>query len=414
MRPELAIVALFAIAAAVAIAARRLRIPYTVALVLAGIGLGAAKVLHAPHLTRELLYAVFLPGLVFEAAFHLEFRRYWANKLAIHALAVPGVVLAIVLTSLALGMAGRLGIADVGVRPAILFGALIAATDPIAVVALFKTLGAPKRLSVLVEGESLLNDGTSIVLFTIILAAFTGGDATIGHGALEFVKVVGLGLALGAAMGFIGAKVIERVDEPMIAITVTTVVAYGSFFVAEELHCSGVIATVAAGMICGNRHLARRDAADPDADADATSTSSRASGHLAVEAFWEYVAFALNSLVFLLIGIEVEIASVLAAYKPVVFAFVAVVVVRAAVVFLVSALLRGTRERLPWRWSVMVTWGGLRGALSMVLVLALPQDFDQRELLVTVTFGVVLLSIVLQGATAAPMLRALGLAASRD
>ena len=406
VRPELAIVALFAIAAAVALVARRLRIPYTVALVLAGIGLGAAKVLHAPHLTRELLYAVFLPGLVFEAAFHLELRRYWANKLAIHALAVPGVVLAIVFTSLALMGAGRMGIADFGARPALLFGALIAATDPIAVVALFKTLGAPKRLSVLVEGESLLNDGTSIVLFTIILAAVTGGDATLAHGALEFVKVVGLGLALGAAIGFVSSKVIELVDEPMIAITVTTAAAYGSFLVAEELHFSGVIATVAAGMICGNRRLARRAAA--------ASTSSRASRHLAVEAFWEYVAFALNSLVFLLIGLEVEIASVLAAYKPVVFSFVTVVVVRAAIVFLVSALLRATSERLPWRWSVMVTWGGLRGALSMVLVLALPQGFERRELLVTVTFGVVLLSIVLQGATAAPMLRALGLAASRD
>ncbi|MGH7328286.1 MAG: cation:proton antiporter, partial [Polyangiaceae bacterium] len=136
------------------------------------------------------------------------------------------------------------------------------------------------------------------------------------------------------------------------------------------------------------------------------------STRIAVESFWAYVAFALNSLVFLLIGLEVRIGALLADWAPIVIAFLAVTVGRAAVVFAVSTLLRPTAERIPWTWSVMLTWGGLRGALSMVLALALPQDFPERDLIVTMTFGVVLLSIVVQGTTAGPLLRRLGLASS--
>jgi monovalent cation:H+ antiporter, CPA1 family len=401
MHLELVFVLLFAVATGVALAARWLRVPYTVALVVAGLVLGTARAFDAPHLTKQFLYAVFLPGLVFEAAFHLEFRRFLSNKIAINALAIPGVAASIALTALALTPVADALAFETGFsfRHALVFAALIAATDPIAVVGLFKTVGAPKRLAVLVEGESLLNDGTAVVFFTLVLGLVAGGPMSTGAAVLDFVRVVGMGAVVGLAVGFAISKVIQQVDDPMIEITLTTIAAYGSFVAAEQFHFSGVIATVAAGMLCGN-YGAR--------------TGMSPSTRIAVESFWEYVAFALNSLVFLLIGFEVRVEALLAAWKPILVAWVAVTAGRAVVIYAVTGLLARSRERIPWRWAGVITWGGLRGALSMVLVLGLAADFPHRELLVTMTFGVVILSILVQGVTMAPLLRRLGLVAARE
>jgi CPA1 family monovalent cation:H+ antiporter len=396
MHPETALIFLFTAATAVAIAARRLKIPYTVALVLAGLALGATRVIEGVHLTRELLYSVFLPGLIFEAAYHLKFSEFRQNARMILALAVPGVLVAIgatatlLITSTALApIAGGFGWPH-----ALVFAAIVAATDPIAVVALFRTLGAPPRLSTLMEGESLVNDGTAIVLTSIVYAAVRGGGLSVGAGVFQFVEVVLLGVAVGAAVGFGASQIIGSVEDPMIEITVTTIAAYGGFVAAEGLHVSGVIATVTAGMVLGSFGAPR-----------AMSPTSR----IAVESFWQYLAFALNSLIFLLIGLEVHASHLLADWRPILLAFGAVIGGRALVVLLASALLRRSREAIPWRWSLVLTWGGLRGALSMVLALALDPEFPHREIIVTMTFGVVLLSIVLQGTTTEPLLRALGL-----
>ncbi len=397
MHREPALILLLAAATAVAIAARRLKIPYTVALVLAGLGLGATRLIEGVHLTRDLLYSVFLPGLIFEAAYHLKFSEFRANARAISALAVPGVVVAIGATATLLMTSTSFASVESGFgwSHALVFAAIVAATDPIAVVALFKSVGAPPRLAVLMEGESLVNDGTAIVLTSIVYAAVRGGGLSVGAGVFEFVKVVGLGVAVGAIVGFAVSHVIHRVDDPMIEITVTTIAAYGGFVAAEELHLSGVIATVTAGMVCGSFGTG------------GMSPDSR----IAVESFWRYLAFALNSLVFLLIGLEVHASHLFADWRPILVAFVAVVGGRALVVFLASALLHRSREAIPWRWSLVLTWGGLRGALSMVLALAIDSDFPHREIIVTMTFGVVLLSIVVQGITTEPLLRALRLTA---
>jgi CPA1 family monovalent cation:H+ antiporter len=398
MHPEIAFVALFSIATAVALVARWLKVPYTVALVVAGLGLGAAHAFEPPHLTKELLYAVFLPGLIFEAAFALEFKHFWHNKLAIFSLAIPGLIAAIALTAVTLiPVANGLHFVDeFTVADGLIFASVIAATDPIAVVGLFKSLGAPKRLGVLVEGESLLNDGTAVVVFTLVMA-FVGGRAFSAPVAiLDFTRVVGMGVLIGATIGYAVSVVIHRVDDAMLEITLTTIAAYGSFVAAEHFHYSGVIATVTAGMLCGN-HAAR--------------TGMSPSTRVAVATFWEYLAFALNSIVFLLIGFEVRVEALAAAWVPIVVAYLCVTAGRAVVIFAVAALLRPTRERMPFSWATVQVWGGLRGSLSMVLVLGLPTDFAHRDLLVAMTFGVVILSILVQGVTMSPLLKRFGLVA---
>ncbi|MEJ2724734.1 MAG: Na+/H+ antiporter [Deltaproteobacteria bacterium] len=401
MSSETIFILLFMIATAVAIAVRRLNIPYTVALVLAGLLLGLVHAFRPPHLTKDLLYTIFLPGLLFEAAFHIDFQQFWRNRLSIASLAVPGVVAATALTTVILTpVADALDyVQNFSWRYALVFGALIAATDPIAVVAIFKELGAPKRLSILIEGESLLNDGTGIVFFTLSLSVATGVHTAVSGLALDFFKIVGFGLLFGGVVGVVVSQVTKQINEPMIEITLTTIAAYGAFVAAEHFGYSGVIATVTAGMTCGN--YGARVGMSP-------------STRLAIESFWEYVAFALNSIVFLLIGFEVHIRDLASSWQMILVAYLAVTVGRALVIFTVSTLLRRSRERIPWSWSVIVTWGGLRGALPMVLALSLPLDFPHRDLLVTMTFGVVIMSILIHGLTVSKFLKWLGIVTGQE
>jgi CPA1 family monovalent cation:H+ antiporter len=396
MSVEATFVILFAIATGVAILTRHLRIPYTVALVVVGLALGSFHLMEAPHLTKELLFAVFLPGLLFDAAFNLDAREFWRNRLAIGALSVPGVLVVIVITGfIVAGVIRGTGLdSEFTWRHGLVFGALVAATDPIAVVGLFRHLNAPARLRVLVEGESLLNDGTSIVLFTLILAFVSGVATSASDLLVRFASIVGAGALVGAVIGVAASRVIARVDDAMIEITLTTIAAWGAFIIGEQLHFSGVIATVTAGMVCGN--YGRRIGMSP-------------STQLAVQTFWEYVAFALNSVIFLLIGFEVGLGSLAASWRVIAVAFLAVLAARAVVIFGMTLLLRRSRESIPLKWGVALTWGGLRGALSMVLALSLAAGFPERSLLVTMTFGVVVASILVQGISMPWVLRGLGL-----
>jgi CPA1 family monovalent cation:H+ antiporter len=395
MEGEAVFVLLFVVATAVAIAVRRLSVPYTVALVFTGILLGVVRAFDSPQLTQALLFNVFLPGLLFEAAFHIEFDDFWRNRLAVAALAVPGVVTAIALTAVVLPPVAHLAGFAEGLhwQHALVFGALISATDPIAVVAIFRRLGVPGRLSILLEGESLLNDGTAIVFFTLSLAVVSGTAVTASALAIDFVRIVGLGALIGAGVGVLISQIIRQVDDPMIEISLTTIAAYGSFLAAEHFEYSGVIATVVTGLLCGN--YAARVGMSP-------------STRIAVEAFWEYVAFALNSIVFLLIGLEVHFRALLGYWEAILVAAVVVTLGRGFVIAAVTALLARTRERIPWKWTAVLTWGGLRGGLPMVLVLGLPASFPQRDAIVAMTFGVVVISILVSGLTMSPLLRRLG------
>ena len=392
------IILLYCVATVVAIVTQRLRVPYTAALLVVGVAFGALHVVEIPHLTRELLFALFLPGLLFEAAYHLEVHELRDNAWAIAALAVPGVVLAIVLTAVLLvGGAALLGGTALGWTTALIFGGVIAATDPVAVTALFRAVAAPRRLHVLVESESLLNDGTSIVFLTLMLGYFAGDTPTVMSLAGGFVRIAGGGALVGLVIGWIISHIRTRLDDAAIEITLTTIAAYGSFVLAEQLHLSGVIATVAAGIVCGNtgRHHAMT-----------------AGTRMAVDSFWEWLAFALNSAVFLLLGAELSGSMLLRGWRVALLAAVAAISARAIVVALVGLLLKRTREHIPRAWQGVIVWGGLRGALSLVLALALPIGLGDRPLIVTLTAGTVMLSLLGQGTTMGMVLRRLGIASA--
>jgi CPA1 family monovalent cation:H+ antiporter len=388
------IILLYCVATVVAIITKRLRVPYTAALLLVGVALGASHVVELPHLTQELLFAIFLPGLLFEAAYHLEIGELRANAWAITTMAVPGVASAILLTAAFLMLAATVSGATMagGWTTALIFGGVIAATDPVAVTALFREVAAPRRLHVLVESESLLNDGTSIVFLTLMLSYFAGEAPTPLALVIGFVRIAFGGAAIGFVIGWLISHVRNRLDDAVIEITLTTIAAYGAFAMAEHFHCSGVIATVVAGVVCG--HTARHLPNTPDT-------------LKAVDSFWEWLAFALNSAVFLLLGSALTSSVVVSEWPLIVIGALAALAARGVVVGVATLGLSRTHERVPRAWSLVMVWGGLRGALSLVLALALPETIGDRPLIVALTGGTVMLSLLGQGMTMPLLLRKL-------
>ena len=403
------VLALLLIAAIVGMGARRLRLPYTLALVVAGIGLG---LVHLPelsniHLTPDLLLAIFLPALLFEAAYHVEFSKFRRNAGIVSVLAIPGVVISVVVTAfLAWPLTALVGL-ELTLGACFLLATMIAATDPISVLALFRSLGVNRRLYLLVEGESLLNDGIAVVAFIIvaaILGVATGhGDAHAVHGVAEavwfglktFVWMGGAGIAIGAVMGFAVSVLTRQIDDRLVETTLSFVLAYGSFLIAEHLHASGVLSCVAAGITLGS--FGSRFGMSP-------------ATRLAIADFWEFLAFFSNSMVFLLVGLELDVPALFAVALPVGAVFLALVIGRAVAVYSLTPL--GPKlgsEPIPMSWRHVMVWGGLRGSLSMVLVIGLPHEWAAREPLLLLVFGVVSVSLFLQGLTMGPLLSLLGL-----
>ena len=385
---ETLIIELLLIASLVAIVVRRLHIPYTVALVVVGLFLTTQSPLNF-ELTPELILALFVPPLVFEAAFHLNLTELRRNLTPILLMAVPGVLL----TTFIVGGIVSFG-TGLALPVALVFGSLVAATDPVAVVSLFRLLGVPKRLSVLVEGESLFNDGTALVLFNLMLAIAITGEFNLISGVLEFIKVAVGGVMLGLLLGWVISRLIARIDDYLIEITLTTVLAYGSYLLAEQLHFSGVLAVVAAGLITGNL------------GPQGMSPTTR----IVLYNFWEYITFLVNSLVFLLIGLDVDIWALFQSWQPIAWSIGAVLVARIIVVYGLGWITNRISEPVSMRWRHIIAWGGLRGALSLALALSLPATFgEDRFLLRTMAFGVALFTLLIQATTMRPLVRKLGI-----
>jgi CPA1 family monovalent cation:H+ antiporter len=377
--------------------ASRLRLPYTVAMVLVGLCVSILRAVTGHHLSGELepelILLVFLPGLLFEASFHLDLHQLRTNLRPILWLAIPGVLI----SALVVGLFARVGL-GLSLVEALLFGVLISATDPIAVVALFKELGVDKRLGVVMEGESLFNDGVAIVGYSILVGIAAGADSfSLVESLIGFVVTVAGGATLGIVAGFLFAELIKRTDEPLINIALTTILAYGTYLLAEEgLHglISPVIAVVVAGVIVGNYGSSGRHSA--------TSTTM-------IATVWEFVVFVINSAIFLLIGLQVEVTGLWGRIGAVTLIVAAVLGARAIVVYLLRLIINVKQPAIPLAWGHVMFWGGMRGAVGIALVLSLPAAIVSRELLITLAFGYVLFSVVVQGLTIKPLLNRLGL-----
>ena len=392
---------LLLIAAVVAMVARRLRLPYTVGLTLAGLALALAPISRDIVLTKELIFTAFLPPLIFEAAFHMHWRELKKDAPVVLLLATIGVLLASCITT-----AGIYFLAGWPLAAALLLGILISATDPVSVIATFKEAGVKGRLRLLVEAESLFNDGTVAVLFSVALAATVGAAtaSAAAHGAgaanlsvfgvaQSFVVTVVGGVLCGAIVGGGVLLLAGRTEDHLIEITFTTVAAYGSFLLAEHFHLSGVLATLTTGVLIGNT-----------GSLGAISDKGRE----AVESFWEYIGFVANSLIFLLIGLRLGVEKLSAVWLPAIITIVFVTLGRAVAVYACCALFGHTKLRVSSNHQHVLFWGGLRGALALALALGLPNDMPMHDEIVSVAFAVVAFSVIVQGLTMTPLLRKLG------
>ena len=389
-------VALLALAILTAILARRLRLPYTVGLVAAGAAVTFAHVDAGVELTHDIIFDAILPSLLFEAALNIHWSELRRDAAPVLTLAAGGVVISAIVV--ATGLTGFLGWPFAS---ALVFGVLIAATDPIAVIAMFKDTGIKGRLRLLVESESLLNDGVAAVLFAIVVAfaQHTGEAASLVSAVTTLVVSTGGGVLTGLLCGGAAILVAGRTADYLVETALTLVAAYGSFFLAERLGMSGVLATVAAGLLMGNLGAL--------GEAEKGLLSSR--GREFVLAFWDFAAFIANSLIFLLIGLRVAGIEIQGFGWTRIFVIIALVLAgRALTVYPLSRLFRGSPQAIPLRKQHILWWGGLRGALSLGLALALPHTMPFRDNIIVAAFGVVAFSVVVQGLTMPLLLRVLG------
>jgi Na+:H+ antiporter len=376
------------IAAIVAITARRLRIPYTVGLMLTGIVLAVSPFPSDDiEMTKDLIFTIFLPPLIYEAAIYIKWQELRRDLPVILTLATLGVVLAAAVTA-----AGMHYLAKWGWSSAILFGVLIAATDPVSVIATFKEAGVHGRLRLLVEAESLFNDSAAAVAFTIALAFAMGGSFTVFGTLQTLVITITGGILCGALVAGGVLLLAGRTDDHLIEITLTTVAAYGSFLLAEHFHLSGVLASLVAGLLTGNI---------------GSLGSFTDKGRESVVSFWEFIAFIVNSLIFMLIGIRAAYQDFTNLLLPITIAIVMMFAGRALAIYPFSALFSRSALQISFNHQHILFWGGLRGALALALALGLPPELPERGAIIAVAFAVVAYSIFVQGLTMVPLLRKL-------
>jgi CPA1 family monovalent cation:H+ antiporter len=388
------IVGLLAVAMIVALAARRFKLPYTVGLVIVGAVLALSKADLGFPLTHDLIFDLILPPLLFEAALNIPWPELRRDILPILVLSTFGTIVSAGVV--ASGMAWLLGWPT---PSALVFGALIAATDPVAIIAMFKDNGVKGRLRLLVESESLFNDGAAAVLFVMALAWSQPGENA--QTSLERIGTLALivagGMTIGAICGGAALVVAWRTSEHLIEAALTMVAAYGSFLVAEDMHVSGVLATVTTGLMMANFRLLRGE----------SFLSPR--GEEFILGFWDFAAFLANSVVFLLIGVAVATTPFQSYGMAVLQTSVVVVLLgRGSAVYPLSLLFLRSRWAISLREQHILWWGGLRGALALALALSMPPTLPLRDEIVVVTFGVVAFSIVVQGLTIPLLLRRLG------
>ncbi|MFI5260095.1 MAG: cation:proton antiporter [Candidatus Limnocylindrales bacterium] len=380
----------------VALVSARLRLPYTVALVLVGLAISALPIHEGVELSPALAVTVLLPGLVFEAAYRLdgdELRRTFGG---VALLAVPGVIVTAAVVAIILNVATGLPLNE-----AFLVGAIVSATDPVAVVSTMSRLSAPTRLVTLVDAESLFNDGTAALVFAVAVAALASQPPTLADNTLQFAVGLLSSVVIGAMSGFLISRVLKTTSDHLIELTLTLLAAYGTYLVADLVHQSGIIASVVAGIFVGT--YGRREGISPRAQE-------------AIDVVWEFLAYVLSGAAFLLVGLAIPLGTLAAAAISIAWGVAAVLIGRAVVVYGVlggaAQLSRriGDAASLPLSWLHVMNWTGLRGAVATALALSIPDGTADRELLQGIAFGIVLFTLVVQGTTAGRVLRWAGVA----
>jgi len=365
-------------------------IPYTLLLLLVGLGLATLDV-RLVNLSPELILFIFLPPLLFEAAWNIKWSNLKRDLFPIGLFAIVGVLICV--GALFLGLQQ---LAGASLATALLVGAGLSATDPVSVVALFRELGVDKRLTTLMEGESLFNDGVAVVAYNLLLGIALGIEQfDIPITISRFLVFVGIGLSIGGLIGFGISFLTQRFDLPLVEQSLTLVSAYGTYLVAEELGGSGVIAVVSTGLILGN--FGSRIGMSPRT-------------RLSVSEFWDFVAFFVNSIVFLLIGDQVVFAGLIENLNTILIAIVVMSLARVVSIFGLSAVSNwwaGSNITVPNQ--LILWWGGLRGSVSVALALSVPVTLADREIIIDIIFGVMLFTLLVQGLTTKPLLQALNL-----
>lgn len=389
-------VLLLVIAAVVVLTARRLRIPDEVGLVVVGLTL-ALLLPQRITLSPDVVLLVLLPGLVFEASYRLRIEDLRRSIWAIAFLAVPGVLLTAGIVAVALMI-------FVGVRPdlAILAGTMVSATDPASVTTIFTRLKVARPLAAVVQAESLFNDGTGLVIFAVAVIAVRR-PVSIGEGAILIIVTVAGSLVLGTVLGFVASRLLASIDDHPVEAMISIALAYGAYIAADALGLSGVITTVTAGIVLGNY-----------GQAHAMSERTRD----ALDVIWEIIAFVLTTFVFVLIGMTIQLVDLPSALAAIGWATAAVVVGRAIVVYgLIGGATRALRlvgrSGFDLGWLHVLFWSGLRGAVAVAMALSLPLDLPQRAVLQATVFGVVILTLLVQGTSASMVVRA-ALGQARD
>lgn len=370
------LIILLLVATGVALVSRRLRIPYIAGLVLAGLAI-TELIPNRIRLDSSLIFNLFLPILLFEAALNTDISRLRSTIKPIALLAGPGILICAGITSVLLRL--ELGLEWI---PASLVGVILSITDTALVIAVFREVSVPHRLVTLVEGESLVNDDVALVLFSLILTVYKTGSVSPLYVVQEFLFVIVGGALVGLALGYLSIALLSQADDPLGSILLTVAIALGAFQAGQFLHVSGVVAVVVAGLIVGNFEH---------------SQVTSASTQVTLFSFWEYAGFGVNTFIFLLIGLEININTLWQTGLAVLLAFIAYQVGRVITVYPLLALVRFFDRPIPMRWRHVLFIGNIKGSLSTALALSLPLDLPGREKLIAIVLGVVLVSLVGQG-----------------
>jgi len=375
-----------ALATVLGLVSRRARmLPYPVVLAGAGIVVGLLPGEQLPHIGADVILLAFVPGLVFEAALTLDLPELRRRLLPVGLLATVGVAATVLLigtlTHVLLGFSWASGM---------LLGSILAATDPIAVVTLLRQLKAPSGLAAILEGESLLNDGTGVAVFSAVLATILAGAPSFGDATVRFAEIGVGGAVIGLVVGFLGVALMRAAEDAPLEILATLVIAYGSYLAADIVHASGIVAVVVAGVV-----IARYG-----------STTGKLHGTQLL-GFWNLLAFVLNAILFILVGAALPASKLLPVAGLVIAAFVIMLVTRAVPVYGLLGALDWRATSIPWPWRHLTFWAGLRGALSVALALSVADLTQVDKRVSIVAYGVVLLSLLIQGGLVAPVARAL-------